>query len=90
MTFKKRQEQAVLSALESHPWRRVYSEHHILATAQVDADIATALMKDLWLLIPAIIATILFALLLAFGHWRALLLPVFTSLAWPLVFIRRE
>ena len=85
LTFPERQGQAVLAALAEHQWSGVYSEHHILASAQLENDIAGALMKDLWLLIPAIVVTMLFALFLAFGHWRALLLPVFASFATTLV-----
>jgi len=85
LSFPERQEQAVLASVAEHRWSRVYTEHHILASAQLEDDIAAALMKDLWLLIPAIVVTILIALFLAFGHWRALLLPVFTSIASTLV-----
>jgi len=85
LSFPARQEQAVLAAVAEHQWSDVYTDHHLLASAQLENDIAAALMKDLWLLIPVIVVTILVALFLAFGHWRALLLPAFASIASTLV-----
>jgi uncharacterized protein len=53
----------------------------VLASVQLANDIAASLLRDLRLLIPVIVVTMLAALLLAFGRWRALVLPVFASIA---------
>ena len=53
----------------------------VLAGAQLEADVAAGLAKDLRLLIPVIVAVTLLALFVAFGYWRALLLPLYASIA---------
>jgi predicted RND superfamily exporter protein len=53
----------------------------VLAGAQLEADVAAGLAKDLRLLIPVIVAVTLLALFMAFGYWRALLLPLYASVA---------
>lgn len=53
----------------------------VLAAASLTEDVADGLRDDLLLLIPAIVGVMLGILLFAFGHWRALLLPLFGSLA---------
>ena len=57
------------------------SAWRVLAGAQLEDDIANALRRDLTVLIPIIVVTMLAALLAAFGRWRALILPVFASIA---------
>jgi predicted RND superfamily exporter protein len=53
----------------------------VLAGAQLEADVAAGLAKDLRLLIPVIVAVTLLALFVAFGYWRALFLPLYASIA---------
>jgi predicted RND superfamily exporter protein len=53
----------------------------VLASALLEADVVAGLGKDLRLLIPVIVAVTMVALYGAFGHWRALLLPLFASVA---------
>lgn len=74
-------EHQVLDVLARHNWSAISTDQTILAGAQLERDIASGLAKDLRLLIPAIVCLMLFALFLAFGHWLALLLPVFASVA---------
>ena len=71
----------VLRVLQQHPWQNTYSEHAILGSAQLEHDVAAGLEKDLRLLLPAIVAATLAALFVAFACWRALLLPLFASVA---------
>lgn len=71
----------VLDALDKHAWTTVYSEHAVLASAQLEIEVAAGLEKDLRLLLPVIVAVTLVALFMAFGYWRALLLPLFASVA---------
>jgi len=73
-------EKALLNALSGHRWGTLYSEHLILAGLQLEQDIAAALERDLRLLIPAVTFLMLLVLWLAFGHWRAMLLPIFASI----------
>lgn len=56
-----------------------------IAAVALEQDVATGLREDLRLLIPAIVFVKLSALLLAFGHWRSLVLPVFASIASAIV-----
>ena len=74
-------EQDLLDVLRMHDWSDISVKQTTLAATQLERDIASGLGKDLRLLIPAIVVLMLFALFLAFGHWRALLLPVFASVA---------
>jgi uncharacterized protein len=71
----------VLDILDSHAWDDLYVAHTVLASAQLERDVAAGLEKDLRLLIPVIVGIALIALFLAFGHWRALILPLFASVA---------
>jgi predicted RND superfamily exporter protein len=92
LSFPERQEQAVLSVLTAHPWSGVYSEHHILASAQLENDIASALMKDLQLLIPVIVVTMLlalFSILVTFALFSVagITINLVTLLALPIVLI---
>jgi predicted RND superfamily exporter protein len=59
---------------DANDWR-------VLAGAELEHDIAHALLRDLRVLIPAIVITMLAALFAAFGSWRALIFPVFASFA---------
>ena len=77
--------QSVLESLTAHDWSRAYAEHILLASAQLENEVAAGLQKDLRLLLPLIVAVTLFALFVAFGYWRALLLPLFASVASTLV-----
>jgi len=72
---------AVLDILDARSWEGVYTEHAVLASAQLERDVAAGLEKDLRLLLPVIVAVTLVALFIAFGCWRALLLPLFASVA---------
>ena len=74
-----------LDILESHDWQSVYTLKTVIASAQLERDVAAGLEKDLRLLLPVIVATTLVAVFLAFGYWRALLLPLFASIASTLV-----
>jgi len=71
----------VLDILDSHAWDDLYVAHAVLASAQLERDVAAGLEKDLRLLIPVIVGITLIALFVAFGHWRALMLPLFASAA---------
>lgn len=74
-------EDTVLEIVSAH----IAAEHGektiVLAAAQLEADVVAGLGKDLRLLIPVIVAITMVALYIAFGHWRALLLPLFASVA---------
>jgi len=74
-------ESPLLDVLARHRWDVAYSQHRILASLQLERDIAAGLERDLRLLIPAVTAMMLVVLWVAFGHWRAMLLPVFASTA---------
>ena len=74
-------EHEVLDLVTAYEWRGPFGARTILAAAQLERDIVSGLRKDLRRVIPAIVGLMLFALLLAFGHWRALLLPAFASAA---------
>lgn len=78
-------QRSVLEVLAGHDWSRAYAEHTLLAGAQLENEVAAGLLKDLRLLLPLIVAVTLFALFVAFGYWRALLLPLFASAASTLV-----
>lgn len=78
-------QQSVLQALSEHDWSSAYTEHTLLAGAQLENEVAAGLLKDLRLLLPLIVSVTLFALFVAFGDWRALLLPFFASVASTLV-----
>lgn len=54
---------------------------NLLSASALRNDIAEGLRLDFRLLIPAIISVMLALFLLAFGHWRALVLPVLASVA---------
>jgi uncharacterized protein len=71
-------ERQVLQLLRGHGTE---SHWRVLAGAQLEDDIAHALLHDLRVLIPVIVVTMLAALFGAFGRWRALILPVFASIA---------
>jgi len=74
-------EQEVLEVVQAHSWRDVFVEHAVLASAQLEQDVAAGLQRDLRLLLPVIVAATLAALFIAFAYWRALLLPLFASVA---------
>ena len=74
-------DRAALEIIDRHSADDLYSKVTVLAGAQLDDDVAAGLGKDLRLLIPVIVAATLLALYLAFGDWRALLLPLFASVA---------
>lgn len=76
---------SVLDSLAEHDWSQIYTEHTLLAAAQLEDEVAAGLLKDLRLLLPLIVAVTLFAVFVAFGYWRALLLPLFASAASTLV-----
>ena len=68
-----------LEIIARHSADDLYSNVTVLASAQLEEDIAEGLGKDLRLLIPVIVVVTLLALYLAFGDWRALFLPLFAS-----------
>jgi len=72
---------AAIKTLDAHHWESVYTARMMLASAQLENDIVAGLEKDLRLLLPVIVAVTLVALFFAFGYWRALLLPLFASVA---------
>jgi len=74
-------ERDVLRILDERDAGRALSRPTVLASAQLEEDVAAGLGKDLRLLIPAIVAVTLIALLFAFGRWQALLLPLYASVA---------
>jgi predicted RND superfamily exporter protein len=71
----------VLRIIAERDAGRVFSALTVLASAQLEEDVAAGLGKDLRLLIPLIVVVTLIALFFAFGHWRALLLPLYASIA---------
>ena len=75
----------VLRILERHSWSGGYVEKTVLASALLERDVAAGLAKDLRLLLPVIVGVTLIALFVAFGCWRALLLPLFASIASTIV-----
>ena len=72
-------DRVALEIIDRHSSDDLYSNVTVLASAQLEEDVADGLGKDLRLLIPVIVAVTLLALYLAFGDWRALLLPLFAS-----------
>lgn len=74
-------ERVALEVIDRHSPEGLYSDITVLAGAQLEKDVAEALGEDLRLLIPVIVAVTLLALYMAFGDWRALLLPFFASFA---------
>jgi len=74
-------DRAVLETIDRRSFDDLYSDVTVLASAQLEEDVVEGLGKDLRLLIPVIVAVTLLALYLAFGDWRALLLPLFASVA---------
>lgn len=81
VTVHESDEARALSLLREFPFSASLSNNKILAAAALEQDVAAGLRDDLRLLIPAIVFVMLLTLLLAFRHWRALLLPAFASLA---------
>ncbi|MDH3273052.1 MAG: MMPL family transporter [Gammaproteobacteria bacterium] len=74
-------EKQLLRLLGEHHWDDVYSAYRVLAGLELEQDIAAGLERDLRVLIPVAMFLMLLALWAAFGGWRALLLPVFASIA---------
>jgi len=74
-------ERGALDIVDRHSADDLYSDVTVLAGAQLEDDVAKGLGKDLRLLIPVIVTITLLALYLAFGDWRALLLPLFASVS---------
>jgi predicted RND superfamily exporter protein len=81
ISFPARLDQAVLDVLSRFSWADIAVDHVLLSGAQLENDMADALTRDLRLLIPFIVVTMLLALFAAFRSWRALLLPAFASVA---------
>lgn len=75
------EELAALRLIRAHDFSTGLSGAVVLASAALEEDVASGLRKDLRLLIPAIVFVMLGVLLIAFGHWRSLILPLFGSLA---------
>ncbi len=53
----------------------------VLAEVGLEQDVAAGLQQEVRILIPAIVLVMLGTLMVAFRHWRALVLPVFASIA---------
>jgi predicted RND superfamily exporter protein len=70
-----------LALVQAHPWNDTFEDYVLLASAQLEQDVASGLGRDLRVLLPAIVAATLAALFVAFAYWRALLLPLFASIA---------
>ena len=70
-----------LQIIRAHPWENAFDERVLLASVQLERDVAAGLERDLRLLLPAIVAATLVAIFVAFGSWRALSLPLFASIA---------
>ena len=70
-----------LKVIREHAFGNSVLGIDVLAAAALEQDVASGLRQDLRLLIPSIVLVMLGILLLAFGHWRALVLPVFGSIA---------
>ncbi|MDH3428856.1 MAG: MMPL family transporter [Gammaproteobacteria bacterium] len=75
----------VIDILNDYDWREIATQTTVLASAQLERDVVAGLEKDLRLLLPVIVGTTLVALFVAFGYWRALLLPLFASISSTLV-----
>ncbi|MCZ6774297.1 MAG: hypothetical protein O7G83_20250 [Proteobacteria bacterium] len=71
----------VLALIRDHKFSSGLETVAVLAAAALEEDVAAGLQQDLRRLIPAIVVVMLGALVLAFGHWRSLVLPVFASIA---------
>ena len=74
-------ELGVLRVLDDFAWGHTHVHTVVLANSLLERDVVAGLGKDLRLLLPAIVGITLVALFLAFGTWRALLLPLFASVA---------
>jgi predicted RND superfamily exporter protein len=72
-------ELAALDVIAAHDQTQALGSFTVLAGAQLEQDVVAALGKDLRLLIPVIVAVTLLAVFLAFGCWRAMLLPLYAS-----------
>lgn len=81
VSFANGDEKRLLRTLGQHHWGDVYSSHRILASLELEQDISAGLERDLRILIPVAMVAMLLVLWVAFGSWRALLLPVFASIA---------
>lgn len=71
----------IVALIRGHEFPSGLTTVAVLAAAALEEDVATGLRQDLRRLIPAIVFVMLGALLLAFGHWQSLVLPVFASIA---------
>ena len=74
-------EKQLLRVIGEHRWDDAYTSYRVLAGLELEQDIAAGLERDLRILIPVAMFLMLLALWVAFGSWRALLLPVFASVA---------
>jgi len=72
---------SVLEVLETYPPEGGPRTAGVLAAAALERDVAAGLRDDLRLLIPMIVVVMLVVMWAAFGHWRALFLPVFACIA---------
>ncbi|MCH9694827.1 MAG: MMPL family transporter [Gammaproteobacteria bacterium] len=81
VTVHSSDEARAVALLRSFPFSSALSSNDVLAAVALEQDVAAGLRDDLALLIPAIVLVMLLTLLLAFRHWRAVLLPAFASLA---------
>ena len=81
ITLPESLERDALRVVDERDAGRALSPPTVLASAQLEEDVAAGLAKDLRLLIPVIVAVTLVALFFAFGRWQALLLPLYASIA---------
>ena len=70
---------SIYDAIETWQPPASLSEVRVLAGERLNDDVANSLREDLRVLIPIILLASLLVLFIAFGHWRALLLPAFAS-----------
>ena len=72
-------DEAVVERLDGHAFDHGIGIAGVLAGAALERDVASGLRQDLRRLIPLIVVSMLVVLGAAFGHWRALALPVFAT-----------
>jgi len=74
-------DEAVVERLDDYAFGHGIGVAGVLAGAALERDVASGLRTDLRRLIPLIVVSMLVVLGAAFGHWRALVLPVFATIS---------
>lgn len=75
----------IYDAIDAWDRPAVFTEIRVLAGERLNDDVANSLAADLRILIPMILLASLLVLYVAFGHWRALVLPAYASVASTIV-----